>query len=161
MVIGQTIQLNAYQGPGYSYLWSPTTGLSCITCPDPVAQPLVNTTYSVIITDDAGCFEVTSTYDLDIRPITTIDVPTAFTPNGDGENDVIYVNGFGIKKLIEFKIYNRWGQLLFETSDITKGWDGYYKGELQNVETYVYFASVETWLNGEILTKKGSFNIIR
>ena len=67
----------------------------------------------------------------------------------------------GIKKLIEFKIYNRFGQLVFETADINQGWDGYYRGELQPIETYVYFTSVETWLDGEILTKKGSFNIIR
>ncbi|MBL0071616.1 MAG: gliding motility-associated C-terminal domain-containing protein [Bacteroidetes bacterium] len=115
----------------------------------------------VTITDDVGCFEVTSTYEFEIKPITTIDVPTAFTPNGDGENDVIYVNGFGIKKLIEFKIYNRFGQLVYESADISQGWDGYYRGELQPIETYVYFTSVETWLDGEILSKKGSFNIIR
>ncbi len=161
MVIGQTYQLNVDQGAGYSYSWTPATGLSCTDCPNPVAQPLVNTIYSVTITDDVGCFEVTSTYEFEIKPITTIDVPTAFTPNGDGENDVIYVNGFGIKKLIEFKIYNRFGQLVYESADISQGWDGYYRGELQPIETYVYFTSVETWLDGEILTKKGSFNIIR
>ncbi len=161
MVIGQEVQLNVYAGPGYTYQWSPATGLSCITCPNPIAQPLVNTIYYVTISDAAGCFNITSTYEFIIKPITTIDVPTAFTPNGDGDNDIIFVEGLGIKKLIEFKIYNRWGQLLFETDDIDKGWDGFYMGKLQNVETYVYFASVETWLNGEILTKKGSFNLLR
>ena len=161
MVIGQTYQLDVYQGPGYTYQWAPATGLSCTDCPNPIAQPLVNTVYTVTIEDDAGCFSITSTYEFDIKPITTIDVPTAFTPNGDGNNDVIYVEGLGIKRLIEFKVYNRWGQLLFETDDINKGWDGFYLGKLQNVETYVYFTSVETWLGGEILSKKGSFNLLR
>jgi gliding motility-associated-like protein len=161
IVIGQTVQLNVSQGPGYSYNWSPSAGLSCTNCPNPIAQPLVNTIYSVTIEDDAGCFSVTSTFEFEVKPLTTIDVPTAFTPDGDGINDFIFVNGLGIKKLIEFKIYNRWGQLLFETSDIKEGWNGFYRGKLQPVETYVYFASVETWLEGEILTKKGSFNLLR
>jgi gliding motility-associated-like protein len=161
IVIGEPVQLNVSQGPGYSYSWTPAEGLTCTDCPDPVAQPLVNTVYEVTISDDAGCFSVTSTYEFIVKPITTIDVPTAFTPDGDGDNDIIFVEGLGIKRLIEFKIYNRWGQLLFETDDIARGWDGHYMGKLQNVETYVYFASVETWLHGEILTKKGSFNLLR
>lgn len=161
MVIGQEIQLNVYQGPGYNYTWTPATGLSCITCPNPIAQPLVNTIYYVTIEDDGACFTAVSSFEFEIKPITTIDVPTAFTPDGDGDNDVIFVRGLGIKRLIEFKVYNRWGQLLFETDDIDKGWDGFYMGKLQNIETYVYFASVETWLGGEVLTKKGSFNLLR
>jgi gliding motility-associated-like protein len=161
MVIGQTTQLNVYNGEGYTYSWSPTTGLSCTTCPNPIAQPLVNTVYYVTITDPDSCFSTTSVFTLDIKPITTVDVPTAFTPNGDSDNDIIYVDGLGIKRLIEFKIFNRWGQLLFETTDISRGWDGYYMGKLQNIETYMYVARVETWLEGQVLEKKGSFNLIR
>lgn len=159
LVIGDSVQLNVNQGPGYLYEWSPATGLSCTTCSNPIAHPLESVTYTVTITDVLSCFVTTSTFFIDIKPITTIDVPTAFTPNGN--NPIIYAEGLGIKRLLEFKIYNRWGQLLFETDDINKGWDGYYQGKLQNVETYVYTVKAESWLHGQILTKKGSFNLLR
>ncbi|MEO8147120.1 MAG: PKD domain-containing protein [Bacteroidia bacterium] len=161
IVIGATVQLDVYIAPGYTYTWTPALGLSCTNCPNPVAQPLVNTVYNVTVADNAGCFSVISTYSFEILPVTSIDVPTAFTPNGDNNNDIIFVGGWGIKRLIEFKIYNRWGELVFETNDIHKGWDGYYKGQLQNVETYVYVAKVETWIEGKLLEKKGSFNLLR
>ena len=147
--------------PGYIYTWNPTIYLSCSTCPVPLSHVLENTTYDFMVKDTVGCFSVTSTYDFIIKPVTSIDVPTAFTPDGDHQNDVIFVNGWGIKQLIDFKIYNRWGQLVFETNDITEGWDGYYKGVLQPQDTYVYQAEVETWISGQKLQKKGMFELIR
>jgi gliding motility-associated-like protein len=96
-----------------------------------------------------------------IDPQTSVDVPTAFTPNGDGTNDVIYADGWGIKKLNYFKIYNRWGQLVFESNDIKVGWDGTYNGVPQNMETYIYQVSVETYLDKQPLQKTSSFKLIR
>ena len=162
IVIGSPVLIGfEMPDPGYIYTWNPSTYLSCSTCPIPLSHVLENTNYNFTVTDGAGCFTVTSTYDFIIKPVTSIDVPTAFTPNGDNQNDVIYVNGWGIKQLLEFKIYNRWGQLVFESNDITKGWNGYYKGELQPQDTYVYQAEVETWIEGQKLKKKGLFELIR
>lgn len=162
IVIGSPVLIGfEMPDPGYIYTWNPSTYLSCSTCPIPMSHVLENTNYDFTVTDGAGCFTVTSTYDFIIKPVTSIDVPTAFTPNGDHENDVIYVNGWGIKQLLEFKIYNRWGQLVFESTEITEGWDGYYKGELQPQDTYVYQAEVETWISGQKLKKKGMFELIR
>lgn len=72
------------------------------------------------------------------------DVPSAFSPNGDNRNDKIFVRGYGIKK-IDWKIYNRWGILVFQSSDIATGWDGRYKGEIQPQEVYHYTLNVDFW----------------
>jgi gliding motility-associated-like protein len=88
-------------------------------------------------------------------------VPTAFTPNGDGTNDFIFPDGWGIKKVLYFRVFNRWGQLLFETDQIKTGWDGTYNGVPQNMETYIYQVSVETYTDKDALLKTGSFKLIR
>lgn len=161
VVVGQPVPLNTGTGPNYTYTWTPTSNLSCLNCIQPISTTTVNVTYSVEVMDNMGCFRVMNTYSVYIDPVTSVDVPTAFTPNGDGVNDVIYVDGWGIKKLNYFKIFNRWGQLLFESYDIKVGWDGYYKGVPQNMETYIYQVSVETYLNKEELVKTSSFRLIR
>jgi gliding motility-associated-like protein len=161
IVIGQSVTLPGGQGPGYTYTWSPTTSLSCTNCPTPVYNSTVNASFIEIIADDRGCFRDTSTFKIDILPEASIAVPTAFTPNGDGKNDVIYVAGWGIKSLQYFKIFNRWGELVFQSEDITVGWDGTYKGVPQNIETYVYEASVLSFISDKPLTKKGYINLLR
>lgn len=161
VIIGQPINLNTNQGSGFTYTWSPLTDLSCSTCPYPVSASTVNITYSVEVQDPLGCFRVTNTYTVIVDPLTSVDVPTAFTPNGDGVNDVIYVDGWGIKRLIYFRIFNRWGQRLFESNDIKTGWDGTYNGVPQNMETYIYQVSVETYVPEKTMEKTSSFRLIR
>lgn len=161
IIIGQTAQFNTYLGSNYTYTWSPVTDLSCNNCINPTSTSTVNITYSVVIEDAMGCFRTTSVYKLIVDPQTSIDVPTAFTPNGDGINDVIYVDGWGIKKLNYFRIFNRWGQLLFESNDIKIGWDGVYHGVPQNMETYVYQVSAEGYVPGKLIEKASSFRLIR
>ncbi len=95
-----------------------------------------------------------------VIPTAVMDVPTAFSPNDDGSNDILYVRGWGIQKLIEFKVYNRWGQELFETNDMQQGWDGLYKGEKQPIETYTYTAKGITFMGKEI-TIQGYVTLIR
>jgi gliding motility-associated-like protein len=161
VVVGQPIPMNSNLGPQFSYSWSPVADLSCLSCIYPVSSSTVNITYSVEVQDNMACFRVTNTYTIYIDPQTSVDVPTAFTPNGDGINDVIYVDGWGIKKLNYFRIFNRWGQLLFESNDIKTGWDGFYNGVPQNMETYVYQVSVMTYLDQKDLIKTSSFRLIR
>jgi len=160
IIIGETIYINTYTQPGVTYLWTPAYGLSCTDCPNPVANPLVTTTYTLTITDSLNCFQITINVLVEVLEEYTIDVPTAFTPNGDGTNDIIYVKGWGIKDLVEFKIYNRWGQLVFETDDLSVGWDGHFKGKLQNVETYVYVVNAIMYDN-EVFSKKGYISLLR
>ncbi len=161
VIIGQTIPIPGNAGLNMIYNWTPTTDLSCTTCSNPTSFSLVDIVYTTDVTDLNSCFSTVNTFTIKIIPKATVDVPTAFTPDGDGTNDVIYVDGWGIKKLIYFRIYNRWGQLLFESTDLKTGWDGYYNGVLQNMETYVYQASAQTYTDVAPVEIKGSFKLIR
>ncbi len=93
----------------------------------------------------------------DVKPLA--DLPTAFSPNGDGSNDVLYVRGAGIQTM-NLKIFNRWGTLLFESNDQSIGWDGTYKGQPQPMEAYAYVLSV-TFIDDTKLLKKGNVTLLR
>lgn len=165
VVIGSTIHINAAVSSGsFSYLWTPErTRLSDSLIANPLSTTTANITYSVLIRDEPlHCFVTRSTYSVIILPYTTIDVPSAFTPNGDGVNDLIFPDGWGIRKLNYFRVYNRWGQLLFETNEFRKGWDGLFQDVPQNMESYIYQAEVETFIETEpTLYKTGTFKLIR
>jgi gliding motility-associated-like protein len=88
-----------------------------------------------------------------------VDVPNAFSPNGDGTNDLVYVKGYGIGKMT-WHIYNRWGQLVFTSFDLNTGWDGRYKGVLQPQDVYAYVLNVQ-FTNGTKYTKKGDITLLR
>ncbi len=148
----------------YVFEWSNPTNLSCIDCPKTTANPLADQIYILTIKDKFGCFVVKDTFEIYVNPLSTMDVPTAFTPNADGTNDIVYVRGIAIKNLVNFKIFNRYGELVFETGDINQGWDGYYKGFLQPSETYVYQAEVETYNpdpTKKFVLKKGTIKLLR
>ncbi|HEY4799105.1 MAG TPA: PKD domain-containing protein, partial [Bacteroidia bacterium] len=162
IVIGESVTLNANCGNAYLYNWIPPDSLSCTHCPSPVlTQPKKDKAFMVIVKDTLGCFVDSFYYKVKILFLSSLDVPTAFTPNGDGINDIIYVDGWGIKKLLEFKIYNRWGEVLFESNDINVGWDGTFHNIPQNMETYVYTVKAETYIYKDPITKKGYFKLIR
>jgi gliding motility-associated-like protein len=102
---------------------------------------------------DSLCTSIT----VQIVPI--IDVPNAFSPNGDGINDVLYVKGQGMAS-IDFKIFNRWGQLIFESRDMNIGWDGTYDSKPQEMEVYVWTLDGIT-LDGTPVSKKGNVTLLR
>ncbi len=102
---------------------------------------------------DTACLSVQTI----VNPL--FDVPNAFTPGRFGENGIVRVKGFGISKLM-FRIYNRWGQLVFESNDQSVGWDGTYKGVPQPVDVYAYIAEV-VFTDGKTATKKGDITLIR
>jgi gliding motility-associated-like protein len=162
IIIGQTVTVNGFLGNGYTYVWvNDTSFLSCTNCYNPVSSSTSNITYTVSVTDlPLKCFEVLNQHTVIVRLVASIDVPSAFTPNNDGVNDFIIPAGWGIRKLNYFKVFNRWGQLLFESNDLDKGWDGTFNGIPQNMETYIYQASVDTYTD-ETLTKSGAFKLIR
>src|SRR5690606_16510109 len=133
----------------YRYVWTPLTlSLNDTLIPNPVSNTTVSLVYTVQMTDEPRqCFITPFTHSLLVLPNTTVDVPSAFTRNGDGINDVVYPAGWGIRKLIYFRIFNRWGQMLFESNDLNVGWDGTYQGIPQNMETYMYQVEVETYID--------------
>jgi gliding motility-associated-like protein len=159
IIIGETFTPDISDPTILNYLWEPAESVSCITCPNPDLFPLNTTAYSISITDTTNCFTTKHPFNLSVIKKYSIDVPDAFTPNGDGINDLIFVKGWGIKELVYFKVFNRLGQLIYESSDLNQGWNGTYKGVIQPIETYTYLVEVRTYDNS-LLTKKGTFKII-
>jgi len=160
IIIGDVVSMKIDSLPSFVYNWSPDYMINCKNCASPLLQPLENTIYKLNVYDINGCFNVDYYITINVEEKYTIQLPTAFTPNGDGKNDVLYVRGWGIKKLLEFRIYNRWGNEVFYTDDINKGWDGTYKGKMQPVDSYVYFVKAEFW-DGTIKTKNGTIILLR
>ncbi len=152
---GQTVQLTS--SGGGTYLWAPSNGLNCNTCSNPVASPNTNTTYTLIVTSDSGC-STSSTITIDVV-CGTVFIPEAFSPNGDGQNDVLYVRGDCIKTM-QFDVFDRWGNRVFETSDKNIGWNGMYKGDAMNTGSYVYSITA-TMYDGTIVSKKGNVALVR
>lgn len=141
------------------YLWDFGDGASSID-KNPVHVFETDGTYKVCLTasNDVGCKD---TQCKQVRSIVfpIVDVPTGFSPNGDGVNDVVYVRGYGIETIV-FRIFNRWGEKLFETTDKTKGWDGTYKNVKQEMEVYQYTLSV-TFFDGSKTFKKGNITLLK
>ncbi len=111
------------------------------------------TVYTPENCSDVFCREV----ETDIRPL--IDVPSAFSPNGDGNNDILYVRGGAVETIV-FRIYNRWGEMVFESTDMNVGWDGTYKGKGQEMEVYAY-TLYATFFDGSATTKQGNVTLLR
>ncbi|MBN1596920.1 MAG: gliding motility-associated C-terminal domain-containing protein [Bacteroidales bacterium] len=161
--IGDSVYITTYDSLDrvLIYSWSPDIRISCLDCPNPAVQPLETQTYILEIADTNICF-IPQTYNVNIEVNRdfVIGIPEAFTPNGDMINDIIMVDGRGIKQLIEFRVYNRSGKELFYSDNIEEGWDGYHEGKLQAIGTYAYLIKAEMW-NDQIVTQQGTFNLIR
>lgn len=141
-----------------TYVWTPTNGLSCTTCPDPVASPSTTTTYVVTGTDANGC-SGTDSVKIIVKPICgEVMVPTIFSPNGDNHNDFECVIGNCIVEL-EFSIYNRWGERVFFTDDQTICWDGTFKGKKVNSGTFVYKIYARIY-DGSTFTENGNITVV-
>lgn len=143
---------------GSSYLWSPSDGLSCTSCEDPVASPISSTTYIVTVTDDNGCIR-SDTVEVIVDESSLLFIPNVFSPNGDGLNDILFVRGGGIEQF-QFVIYDRWGEKVFETNDLDIGWDGMFKGEEAVQGVYVYGISGR-YYNGDEIDQNGNITLIR
>ncbi|MFI5186298.1 MAG: gliding motility-associated C-terminal domain-containing protein, partial [Chitinophagales bacterium] len=167
VVANQPLQLNAtVSDPAANqFLWTPSTGLNFTTIQNPIA--LFNTnevgasiTYIVRATNPTGCYgEDAITVKL-FKTGPDIFVPSGFTPNGDGHNDVLRPICVGIKQLNFFRIYNRWGQMVFNTSEMEKGWDGNINGQPQATGNFVYLAQGIDY-TGKIVFRKGNVVLIR
>jgi gliding motility-associated-like protein len=121
---------------GVTYKWEPAYGLSCINCSNPKVNVDKDVTYFVTMTNH--CFEIHDTISFKIILESDLGLPTAFTPNGDGKNDLVIPRGWGVKEFLEIDIFNRWGQLVYKTNDLTKGWDGTFKGRPQDPDTFAW-----------------------
>ncbi len=155
--IGETIQLAATGAA--DYIWTPAESLSCASCATPLAQPMQPTTYIVNTVTGLNCVKA-DTVNVWISFDRSLYVPNAFTPNKDGINDLFRAKGKGIA-IYHMKVFNRWGQLLYETDNITDGWNGRFKSELQPMGTYVYMIQYAYFgKEKELLMQKGMFTLL-
>jgi len=135
----------------YTYLWSTGDTSQYISASAAISE------YCLEVIPK-NCFSEETCILIDFCPL--INIPNAFSPNGDGNNDVLNVLGHGIEK-IDFKIYNRWGMLVFHSNDINLGWDGSYQGKNQETEVYVYILVVKLKNSSELVKKHGNVTLLR
>jgi gliding motility-associated-like protein len=161
IVADQALQLIATGGT--RYFWSPSTGLSNPNIANPIALLGANIdsiTYKVSVFDNNGC---TAVDDMKVRIYKSqpdIFVPTAFTPDKDGKNDILKPITVGIVQLHYFSIYNRWGQQVFTTNELGKGWDGNFNGVQQSAGTFVFITEGTDYMKNKIF-RKGTTVLIR
>ena len=145
--------------------WVPATGLSCADCPAPFASPKNTTTYRVTGSNPGAC---ATSDELTVHVVCNdgnLFVPNTFSPNGDNMNDILYPRGKGIYGIRSFRIYDRWGQQIFEqrnflANEPNKGWNGTFKGKLLDPNVFVYTLEV-VCENNQVLLFKGNITLVR
>jgi len=159
IIVGNSCTL-AYNGkPGAQVAWFPVNKISPIYTL--ITQPQVSTIYTVIVTD-GPCLQ---TYSIQVDVYSDkcspsdFFVPNVFTPNGDGQNDRLFVRGNNIADL-HFVVYNRWGEMVFETYLQSEGWDGTYKGRMLDAGVYAWYFKTKC-MNGAEVIKKGNVSVLR
>ncbi len=154
-----------YSANAATYNWTPATNLSCTDCANPFATPKFTTTYKVRVTDDNGCISSRNVTLIVICNNKNFFIPNTFSPNNDGANDRFYPRGTGLNLIQALRIFNRWGELVFEkrnfpANDAASGWDGSYKGKPAPSDTYIYMIDI-ICDNATIITYKGNVTLIR
>ena len=148
-----------------AYAWSPSDDLTCSDCPNPLVLPLNSTTYEVAVTNGNGCV-ARDRVSITVAKLRKVYAPSAFSPNNDSVNDffTLYPDD-SATRIISLKIFDRWGEIVFEAKDIpggeeALGWDGTFKGEPMNGGVYIFMAEVE-YLDGKVEIEQGDLLLLR
>jgi gliding motility-associated-like protein len=160
VIVGQPLHFQA--SGGINYLWSPPVGLSSTNIDDPTALydgSIDSIRYKVMVSDEQNCLDSAFVTVKIYKTNPQIFVPTAFTPNGDGKNDLFRPIGVGIKNMEYFRVYNRWGQMVFSTTENGRGWDGTIGGKTQSTNTFVWIVKGIDYL-GKPFFRKGNVTLI-
>lgn len=161
VLAGTTVQLQATPGNGVTYAWLPAAAVSNSTIAAPTAVVNVSTTFYVTVSD--GICSRMDSVKVRVHELLCSDpdifVPDAFTPNGDGNNDVLFVRGRHVTRM-DFKVFDRWGEVVFATTDQNEGWDGSYKGKPVDPAVYVYWLTAYC-VDGQEYFTKGNVTVIR
>ena len=159
-------QVNLLPGDIESIQWTPSKGLSCDTCLNPVATPLDNIRYQLLITTRSGC-EAQATLLVRVNKNPSIYVPNVFSPNDDGRNDLfqISVDPLSVRKIKSFQVFSRWGESVYATSnldpnDLSQGWDGRYRGRRLDPAVFIWYVVVE-FVDGREELFKGDVTLKR
>jgi gliding motility-associated-like protein len=158
---GVAVTVNARNNIGNQYLWSPVTGVNQPTVASPVITVNESTLYTIAITSDIGCV-TTDTVLVKVIPGTDIFVPQGFTPNNDGQNDRLFPILVGMRQLNYFKVFNRWGNMIFSTNSAvaSDGWNGVYLGAVQPTGAYTWIAEAVD-LQGRVVRRTGTVMLLR
>jgi gliding motility-associated-like protein len=159
--LGTSLTLDGSGGTAFN--WTPAAGLSCTNCENPVATPVMTTTYC-LETSNGSCTSndcVTITVKTPCNVNDALGVPNAFSPNGDGNNDEFCLQGWS-ECMDQFSvlIFDRWGEKMFEGYEADFCWDGTFRGKTLDPAVFVYFINA-TFSTGESIVKKGNISIIR
>ncbi|MEO1713441.1 MAG: gliding motility-associated C-terminal domain-containing protein, partial [Bacteroidota bacterium] len=170
VLLGESYQINVFlnvlEDQIASVQWTPTDGLSCTDCLEPIATPTTTTTYTALVTDIFGC-QVETRTTVTVDPALGIYIPNVFSPDNDGINDIfqIYVRDGSVERVREFLIFDRWGELVhkyenFQPNDPGSGWDGVFRGQPMNPAVFAYYAIVE-FINGTVILYEGDVTLVR
>lgn len=163
---GTSVRIPTQASPdATSFQWSPPSTLDCYNCKNPVATPNQTTTYRVEVTNSGGCKSSDEVTIFVLCGKDNLFIPNTFSPNGDGVNDKLYPRGTGIYTIKSFKIFNRWGEQVYEAvnfaaNDEGKGWNGTYNGKPLNPDVYVYMIEV-ICNNKNVMGFKGNVSLIK
>lgn len=165
IIAGKSTPIDASGNLIKKFLWAPVESLSCSDCPSPFASPTRTTTYTITAYTEFECADSAKVTITVLCDESQLFIPNTFTPNGDGMNDVFYPRGTGLDKIITFRVYNRWGEIVYDRSefklnDKTNGWDGTYKGSNLPPDVFVYMVEARCD-NGDLLKLKGDITLIR
>jgi len=150
----------------YEFNWLPEDSVDCVNCQQPTILPDSNIVYQVQITDlMTGCntLDTIQFEELITCPSDLVAIPNAFSPNDDGQNDYLqlYPNPT-IKSIDRFRVFNRWGAIMFETDDLfDQGWDGKMKGKLAPVGVYIFMVEFTCELTGQTVVHSGDITLVR
>ncbi len=146
----------------FNFVWNPPFEIGCDVCPITTIRPTTSREYTINISDIYGCYDFDRSVAIDVELEASVDMPDAFTPNGDGTNEKIGPDGWAIAEVVSFEIYDRYGELVHSASG-TKAdvaWDGKFDGKLMAADNYAFKVVVRTLL-GNQLSATGNFRLIR
>lgn len=165
-VVGMPLILpGTYSSNVVGYNWTPAATLDCSTCPQPTTNTKFTTNYTVSVVDSNSCTASENIQVIVVCKGATIFLPNTFSPNGDGANDVFYARGTGLDRVKSLRVFNRWGQVVFEQNNFPVnnsafGWNGTYKGVKAQADVYIY--QVEIFCeNSEVLRFEGNIALIQ
>ncbi|MCB0642045.1 MAG: gliding motility-associated C-terminal domain-containing protein [Phaeodactylibacter sp.] len=166
--LGDSIELAALVNVPDSQIdsisWSPPLILSCDTCLNPTAYPLETTTFSVMV-ESNGCTDADA-LQIIVDKNRAVYVPNGFSPNGDGTNDIFYINaGPQVRRIRSFLVFNRWGETVFqyyqfEPNNPAYGWDGTFRGKLMDPAVFTWFAEIE-FIDDRVEVFKGDVTLVK
>ena len=162
VAVGTTVQLYGASHQNVSYTWIPAIdSFTCTDCRRPFITVNQTQTVHVIAENEYGC-KTEDSVELSVLECDAkaVFVPNTFTPNGDGLNDKLFVRGGGLRGIEYFRVFDRWGDLVFETHDINQGWDGSIKGQPGDIATYVYILK-GVCSSGATVDMSGNVTLIR